>query len=287
MRYAQILLVATAWPCMGTTPAPFAFECSLLDRVSDAAKAGLPSRSIALEILERVGEARMDSSTTDLEAQVGLKPGQLHGREFKDSTVRAHALRRIGELDVSEALTYLLNLQRSDFESDTSGEIWPAAQIALRQAQLNGIPEEPAKIHFLEDTTSEKSAAASWAVDELCERGSYGSLGFIRASMRKRNSIPDSEKDIAFREGRMGVVSRNPDRLKALGSFLSVSGGVTDLDLIGWAISKLEAMKSPRADAELERYAKEIDALPEDSTLKRELESKRAHLRIVLPHPPK
>jgi len=188
MRYAQILLVATAWPCMGTTPAPFAFECSVLDRVSDAAKAGLPSRSIAIEILERVGEARMDIPTTDLEARVGLKPGQLHGREFKDSTVRAHALRKIGEL---------------------------------------------------------------------------------------------------FCEGRMGVVSRNPDQLKALGSFLSVSGGFTDLDLIGWAISKLEAMKSPRADAELERYAKEIDALPEDSTLKRELESKRAHLRIVLPHPPK
>src|SRR5450432_2802770 len=170
MRYVRILLVATAWPCMGTTPAPFAFECSVLDRVSDAAKAGLPSRSIAIEILERVGEARMDIPTTDLEARVGLKPGQLHGREFKDSTVRAHALRRIGELDLSEALTYLLNLKRSAFEPDTSGEIWTAAQIALRQAQLNGISEEPAKIRFLEDTASEKSPAASWAVNELCER---------------------------------------------------------------------------------------------------------------------
>src|ERR1035438_5345597 len=98
MRYVLMMLVATVWRCMGTTPAPFYFECSLVDRVSDAAKADLPTRSIALEILERVGEGRMDSAG-DLEAQVGLKPGQLHGREFKDSTVRAHALRRIGELD--------------------------------------------------------------------------------------------------------------------------------------------------------------------------------------------
>jgi hypothetical protein len=144
---------------------------------------------------------------------------------------------------------------------------------------LNRIPDEPAKVGFLEDITHEKSAAAWWAVNELCERGSYRSLAFIREHIRRAYSLPeDAKQQSEFCEARIRVVSRNPDRIKALGSFLSVSEGVTDTDLVGWAIRKLQAMKSARADAELKRYAKEIDDLPEDSPLKRTLQPTRAGL---------
>jgi hypothetical protein len=130
-------------------------------------------QSIALEILERIAEAHLEGAVPGLEVQVGLKPGQLRGTEFKDATVRAHALRIIGQLDLPDALTYLQNLERSGIGPDSSGQIWPAAQIALHQAQLNRIGDEPAKIRFLEDATGERSSAASWAVEELCNRGSY------------------------------------------------------------------------------------------------------------------
>jgi hypothetical protein len=233
-----------------------------------------PARFAALEILERVAEGRMDGASPELEVQMGLKPELLRSPWFKDGSVRAYAIRRIGEVDLPEALTYLQHLKKTDLERDTTGMVWPAAQIALRQAQLNRIPDEPGKVLFLENTTGEQSAAASWAVNELCESGSYRSLGFIRESIRKRNPSRASE-DTAFCEARMAVVSRNPDRIKALGSLLTVSEGATDPILINWAIIKLEAMKSPRADAELERYSKEIDGLSDDSPLKRALQLTR------------
>jgi hypothetical protein len=288
MRYVLIAFLAVVSPCIGTTPFPFYFECSLVDRVSDAAKAAPATRSIALEILERVAEGRMAGASPVLEVQIGLKAGQLHGAEFKESTVRAHALKKVGELDLPEALTYLLGLKRSDIEPDLSGSVWPAAQIALRQAQLNQVSDEAGKIRFLEDTTSERTAAASWAVNELCERGSFQSLPFIREQIRKSLSLPqDVKRENEFCEGRMGVISRDPDRVKALGSFLSVSGGVTDDKLLGWVIGKLQDMNSPRAEAELQRYGKEIDRLPEDSRLKRELEHERARIRRFAPPLPK
>jgi hypothetical protein len=79
----------------------------------------------------------------------------------------------------------------------------------------------------------------------------------------------------------MEIVSRNPDRLKALGSYLMVNSRSTspDLKLVGWTIAELEMMKSPQADAELQRYAKEIDALPEGSPLKEELSFVRMQIR--------
>ena len=289
MRRGTILLItlAEACVCRATTPAPFFKQTAILDRMFDATKTELPARYSAFEILVRVAGGTVDRAGPALESQFELKPGQLQEWEFKTPSVRAYALRRIGEVGLTEALQYLQSLTKSDLEPDSSAILWPTAQIALRQAQLIRISDERGKIRFLEDTTSEKSAAASWAVDELCERGSYGSLGFVRESIRKRNPTPRGEKEVAFCEARMSVVSRNPDRLKALGSFLSVTSGVTDDELVGWAISKLEGMKSPRADAELERYANEIDALPEDSPLKRELESKRARIRNLLPAPKK
>jgi hypothetical protein len=260
----------------------------LLDRVGAAAKVGLPSRSVALEILERIAEGRMKGASYDLEAQVGLEAGQLHRPEFKVEEVRSYALRRIGELDLPEALVYLQNVKKGDLEPDMSGQMTSAAQIALREAQFNRISDEPAKIRFLEDTTSEKGAAASWAVNELCNRGSYQSLPFIREQIRRTLSLArDVDHANRFCDARMGVVSRDPDRTKALGTLLSVANGVSDSELIGWAINELNDMNSIRADAEVQRYAHEIDSLPDGSTLKTALRGKRVQIRNLLPSRPK
>jgi hypothetical protein len=288
MRYAAVLLAMTATTCLATSLAPFYVECSVVDRVSALAKVGLQESSVALEILERIVEGRMAGSSPDLEVRVGLEAGQLHKPEFKDDTVRSHALREIGSLDLPEALTYLQNLKKHDIEPDSSGRVWSAAQIALRQAQANRIQDEPAKIRFLEDVTSERSAAAWWAVQELCNRGSYRSLGFIREHIRRAYSSPvDFDHAMGFCEARMAVISRDPERAKALGSFLSVSSGVTDLELIGWTISELHKIGSAGADAEVERYAHEIDNLPDGSALKTALWVSRAQIRNLLPRGPR
>jgi hypothetical protein len=286
MRYLPLLLAASVWPCPGTTPAPFYAECLLLDRVRDVAASAAPARSDAIQILELVALGKMDAGASELEARVGLGPGQLRGSAFKDSTVRSHAMRNLGKLDIPDALTFLTNLTQSDVSPDDSGMVWPSAQIALREAQLIRIPAGTARTRFLEDITTERTPAASWAVEELCEDGSYRSLGFVRQSIRRTNPTPRGEKEIAYCEARMAVLSRNPDPVKAVGSFLSVGSGVTDIELIGWAISKLQAMKSQKADAELDRYAKEIDDLPRDSALKRALLVMRMQIHGRIPYRP-
>ena len=65
--------------------------------------------------------------------------------------------------------------------------------------------------------------------------------------------------------------------------FLTVSNGTNDPQILGWAINQLHTMKSPRADAELERYAREIERLAKDSRLRRDLEPKRLQIRNLLP----
>jgi hypothetical protein len=225
----------------------------------------------------------MQDASPDLESRVGLEPGKLRGPEFKDESVRSHALRKIGQLDLPEALTYLQNLKRGDVGPDTSGQMWSSAQIALREAELIRIPDEPARVRFLEDTTGEKTAAASWAVEELCNRGSRQSLPSIRESILRRDPTSRGADEITFCEARMDIIARDPDRAKALGSFLSVSSGVTDHHLLGWTINQLRALGSPEAEAQVQRYADEIESLPDDSPLRRALWGERVGIRGMGP----
>ena len=55
----------------------------------------------------------------------------------------------------------------------------------------------------------------------------------------------------------MQVVSRDPDRVKALGSVLTLDDPGSSR-LIRWAVAKLESMHSPSADAELDRFADQL-----------------------------
>jgi hypothetical protein len=161
--------------------------------------------------------------------------------------------------------------------------MWSSAQIALREAELIRIPDEPARVRFLEDTTGEKTAAASWAVEELCNRGSRQSLPSIRESILRRDPTSRGADEITFCEARMDIIARDPDRAKALGSFLSVSSGVTDHHLLGWTINQLRALGSPEAEAQVQRYADEIESLPDDSPLRRALWGERVGIRGMGP----
>src|SRR5688572_4539319 len=106
----NILLLAMTWQCLATTPAPYNSQRADVDRVCEAARIGSPTASMALEILVRIAEARMDSASPDAEVRVGLRQGQLRGPDFRDSSVRSHALRKIAESDMPEALAYLERL---------------------------------------------------------------------------------------------------------------------------------------------------------------------------------
>ncbi len=224
MKRSAALLIVTASVCLSTTPLPFQHECSLIDHVGAAAGAGLPSQSVASAVLKLIAEGRMRDASPDAEKKVGLEPGTLRGTEFQEDVVRSRALRVIGRLGSPDALAYLQHLKKTDIEPDPSGQVWSSAQIGLAEAQLNRIPEGRARIRFLEDTTIDtRSAAARWAVEELCDRGSRESLPFIIQHLTRVYSLArEVDGALKFCEARIDLISRDPDRIKALGSFLSV-----------------------------------------------------------------
>lgn len=259
MKLAGIILIGIcSLRCLASQLPPFAGQCALVDRVFEAAGPRSPTREVALRILELVVLGKTDSADARLEVRAGLFAGQLQGSEFRSETVRAHALRRIGEAELPEVLEFLQNLKKEDLDPDESARLWPTVSVAMHQARLNRIPGQAAQIAFLEDTVNERHGATEWAVQELCDRGSYSSLPLIRKSLWGRTS--DAGKQITYCEARIAVLSQSPDRIAALGSSLNEQS--IDRRLIVWAVNQLYSMKSDRADAELRRYLAELESLP-------------------------
>ncbi len=276
--FAAILFVAwgVSPPAQATTPQQGTPQCRLLDQILAVAKSHPQAKQVILGVLEQIAEARVNDSARDLEVQVGLKPGDLRAPSFQSEPVRAYALSLIAEIDLPEALTYLQNFKRNNAPVGGPMMVWPAARIALHQALLNRIPEEPARVKFLENALNEQhdtwsdDRVSAWALNELCNRGSMDSLETIRTSVLKRDST-HGQREIELCQERMEVISRNADRVKALGSFLSISSGFADKELLGWAINQLAALRSTAADAELKHFANEVDSLPENSPLREHL----------------
>jgi hypothetical protein len=99
---------------------------------------------------------------------------------------------------------------------------------------------------------------------------------------RRRNGQRD-EDDIEFCRARIQVVSRDPDRAKALGSVLSLDAQPHDDRLVWWAISQLKAMHSAAVDAEMERFAAQVNSLPRESPIRRRLLVFRAGISSIRP----
>ena len=261
MRYS-VFFIWTAC-CSATTPAPYARECALLGRIGAAATSASKASATAISMLERVALGRTSEINKGSEAQFGLTPGELHRPEFASVSVRACALRTIGESDLPAALEFLTKLKAADFADDRTQQIWQAARVAFRTAQFNRISDPQSKTMFLERTVAEGGAVGIWAIDELCDRGSVASLPTIEHSITKRWSGRYADDEIEFCRARVQVVLRDASRTKALGSVLNLNA---DNDrVVRWAIYELSAMRSAIADAELDRFAAEIDKLPQGS----------------------
>ena len=244
-------------------------ETSLLDSIF--ALTGTPSQTAAtaLELLESVALGRTSTIRAGAESQVGLAPGVLRDPRFAQVSVRVHAIQRIGECGRPEALEFLQKLQRADLGEDTTQMIWPNARVALRNALLSRIADPQTKSEFLVKTLTEegdgRGLTAYWAANLLCDHGVSMALPIIRRSFRNSWSGQHAEDAITFCETRMQVVSRDPDRVKALASVLTVDNGAVSDELIQWAVHQLDSMHSPSADAELDRFANELGKLREGS----------------------
>jgi hypothetical protein len=271
MNHKSLLLIAALVPSLSLASVePFHGQYLILDRVF-AAVGAESSRRVALEILEHVAEGHPDSVSEESASQVGLKTTEFQEfREayFKDSSVRVRALLKIGDTALPEAVQYLSSLTPTGLSADDSHQVWPAAQVALRQALLTRIPDAQGKIEFLENTLVEphdavsNSGVTNWTIQALCNRGSLTSLPMIQKSLFNSFGVQRAQEEMQFCESRMRVVSGDPDRTKALASVLTIDGGIKDQRLTSWAIYQLASMHSSKADAELKRYSAAIEKLP-------------------------
>lgn len=263
-----VLGILTAGCCWAQEHPLFFTETSRLDQLSAVARMNTQTGTVALELLELVALGKTSVVRPGTELSVGLAPGELRLPTFATPSVRLYAIRKIGDCGRPEALQFLKGLTRLDFADDPTQTIWPNVRVSLSIAILNGIDDRQARIEFLEralaDEGDGRSLLAFWAANALCDQGAAPALPRIRQSFRSAWTGQRGEEAIISCEAKIQVLSRNPDRITALASVLALDTEVPD-DILQWAVYQLDSMRSPTADAELDRFADEIGRAREGS----------------------
>ena len=268
MNHVSLILLAISAPLLGMADAgPGGPQCTMLNKIG-AMAAAEPTRSAALGVLEQIAKGDNQNIAAEREQQLGLTSADLQHPVYGSVVVRECALHSLGRTGLPEALDFLRNFSLSDAAGDKSQHVWPAAQIALREALLSGITDAGSRAAFLENVLKEphdamsNSSVTHWAVDGLCDSGYLEALPRVRQSIKNRRNGQRGDDEIAFCEARMQIVARDPDRARALGS---VFGSIASLEstpegkrIIQWATLQLIPLHSPSADAEFERIAGDL-----------------------------
>ncbi len=292
-RAVLVVMFGMTRACLATSFPPFAGACAVLDRIAAATASRPETQATALEVLERVALGRTAEIAAGAEVQIGLAAGQLQRKEFQASTSRACAFRAIGKTALPEAVDFLSKLKRADIGPDGSLEMWRAAQIALQDALLRRITDRQLRIQFLESNLQNRNGAISrgataiWAVSELCDSGALISIPLIQRSIRAHWTGQYGEEEIRFCEARIQVVSRNPNRIKALASARRVESTPDDDKIQRWAIYQLANEGDATADAELRRFAAELGSVPGNSPQRLRLAFLRQLIETMLATRPK
>jgi hypothetical protein len=197
MKHSAKLFLSLAVPmiCLGNKPEPLTGEFMLLDRILGHTASQSETSTIALGVLKQVAMGETNGISPDTEIRVGLEPGRLRRPEFSAPSVRGYAFRKIGETGLPETVDFLQSLKQADFAGDTSQQIWPAAQIALKDALLRGIVDPQSRVNFLEKILTDsrgnpaRGAVAIWAFNHLCDRGALASLPLIQRFARAKSNI--------------------------------------------------------------------------------------------------
>jgi hypothetical protein len=282
-----VWLAVSAVVAFATTPAPYAAQCAVTQTLLQRAQSRPDAETLALETLERIALGGAPAISAGEAARLGVPVTDLHARGMEAVPTRACAIRAIGESATEAGLAFLHQLTSADLGPDDSGQLAVAVAIAVHESVLKRITGDAAQTEFLQNAAQEHSPAASWAVEELCDRGAAVSLPYIRQSIRTRNPTPAGEAEIRFCEDRIAALSRNPDRVKALGPELRATDDPAHDRLIGWAISQLASIGSKQADAELARFAAEVQLVPEWSPSKSLLQMRADQIRRILESRPK
>jgi hypothetical protein len=224
----------------------------LVDRIY-AAVGNDATRYDAIELLEDIATHRFGLTDYAVLAKIGINIDISAGQRLSmgESIVRVRALDKLGRSGLEIAAYFVSGLTKENLGPDDTGQVWPAAQVALQRCLFARITDSQSKIDFLEATAKRfYGNVGFWATEELCNRGVQSSLPVIRNSIQRRNPSPDSDAEIAFCEARMEL---HVDRVNS------------DPKLSRWAAYQLVELSSSEADRELDRFGREVAALPAGS----------------------
>ena len=254
-----LLMIGLTTAAQCNTPMPFAGEMGALDQAFNALSV-TNKQTLALRTLEAVAERQPQPEVVALATKAGLDAFAGRDLMFGDSTVRAYALDRIGASGLPEALQYLREFTRDKVGHDSSDTVYPAVQVALHHLLLGREASPQDQIAFLEKSILKPSVGqvANWAMNELCNRGSVGSLGVIRTFVHRLYPDRDGDDTIRFCEARAMTIIRDSNRAVALGTVLVLENFRNDEQtrLMRWAIGQLLEMHSADADRKLAQFAK-------------------------------
>ena len=239
---------------------PCAGEERLLDQAVKAMSVEW-SRAAALETLQDIAEGKPKEVIVGAALRAGLEVRPARSL-YEYPCGRAYAMDRIGASGLPEAIEYLRTMTIARVGPDGTQSIYPASQVALQKALLRQETDPERQVAFLEEQLAKPAVGevASWAVEELCNRGNTSSLPVIQKMVKGWWTGPRGEEQIRWCEARMEIVNRDPDRAKALGSALSLrklwaihnSGGRRG------SSSQLRDMNSDEADAVIDRFLAQI-----------------------------
>jgi hypothetical protein len=253
--------------CIAATPPPFPGECRLVDRIYSAA-GNDGTRYGAIELLEDIATHRFGLTDYAVLAKIGIGIDISAGQRLSmgESIVRIRALDKLGQSGLDIAENFLSSLTKESLGPDDTGQVWPAAQVAMQRCLFAKITDSRSKIEFLEAMAKRfYGNVGMWATEELCNSGSPSSLPVIRSSIQREYSNPYSNAEIAFCEVRIELLSETANRVQALSSALQVDRVISNPRLARWAAHQLIELSSSEADRELDRFSRAIAPLPAGS----------------------
>lgn len=253
------LLAAGAVVCWGAVE-PNYREGLVIDRLVAGGRANAGLRPLALETLARIARGLPDSVSPEAAAAFGVPAG--NDAFFGAEDVRMHAVLAIGGSGFPEAEAVLASIQ---LEPNPPAYL-PRALLGARQrAHYEQLPDAREKESYLAELIRQGDPG-NFAVGEACDSGNSRLLPLFESATVTSGGITQPmvppEVMRVCRE-KIYVLSTNSDRAKALGSVLKVSDQPGDYELMVWAVMELEKMNTPEADAEMKRFAAEVDKLPD------------------------
>jgi hypothetical protein len=265
-------LILAGGICDAATYSALHYGSLLIDRIVSATTA--QTAPAVFQVLREIAEGRSGRLSPDLKRAAGIDAIDTSGF-LDDAEVRAYALEKIGDIGSDEAIAYLKALRPEDLPGSAGFTVYAGAKIAYQRALLGREPDPNAQRTFLEGLLQHRSDPLaggnifSWALAELCNRGSVISMPIIEKALEK-GDMPSNIARIRGCEAEMTIVNSDPDRVKALGSALDSltqahTGTPLDTQLLIWATDQLSRDSGKEAQAALQRFVINAAALQGDS----------------------